>query len=545
MALIAVVYGNVRHLDFVPLDDPLYVSQNPHVLGGLTWENTQWAFTTRWASYWIPLTWISYMVDVQIFGAEPGMMHVTNVLLHIANTWLLFVWLRRTTGAEWRSGLAAALFAVHPLHVESVVWITERKDVLSTLFLLLTLLAYTKYVKQRSTAAPVAMYVWALAGLMSKPMLVTLPPMLLLCDIWPLGRVRLDQRTGWAGVIREKWPMFALAIAASVTAFVTQESARIANEVLPLGLRVSNALVSYLIYLRQAIWPTGLIVNYSYPSSIPVWQPVVAAGILIAVSLAAWRAARSRGYVAMGWFWYLGTLVPVIGLVQVGLQPRADRFTYVPLIGIFIVLAWAAGELAARRPSMRTAIVGVAVLLVAGCAVMSRQQIEYWRDGVTLWTRAIEVTPPEQAAQQRFELGAELLRRNRASEAIPNLAEALRVLPAFTGAHATLGDAYKQEGRIADAQTEYETALRLDDSLPEIHNSLGAILATAAKIDEALPHFEAAVRLKPNLESAQVNLGVALARLGRKDDAIRALNAALQINPSNTQAQRVLELLRK
>jgi Tfp pilus assembly protein PilF len=544
-ALVAIAYAAVRHHGFVPLDDPPYVSENPHVLTGLTWDNVRWAFTTRWASYWIPFTWISYMVDVQLFGPGPGMIHVTNVLLHIANTWLLFIWLRRATGSEWRSGLVAGLFALHPLHVESVAWITERKDVLSTLFLLLALMAYTRYVRAKSARAYLAMYGWAIAGLLAKPMLVTLPPMLLLCDLWPLQRVRLDNRKGWAGVITEKWPLIAIALAASVIAYITQETARVANEVLPLGLRVSNAIVSYVIYLRQTIWPAGLVVNYSYPASIPMWEVVAAAIGLIVASFVAWRAGRARPYVATGWFWYLGTLVPVIGLVQVGLQPYADRFTYVPLIGIFVVVAWVAGDVVARWPPAKWWISAAAVVALIACTAGTLQQVQYWKDGVTLWTRAIDVTPPDQAAQQRYELGAELYRQHRPADAIPHLMEAIRIQPSYTGAHAELGDALNAVGRTAEAQAEYEAALRLDDALPEIHNNVGAILASAGKIEQALPHFEAAVRQKPDLESAQVNLGLAFARVGRKDDAIRTLNIALQLNPSNAQAQKLLEILRK
>jgi protein O-mannosyl-transferase len=544
-ALAAIAYAAVRNHGFVPLDDPLYVSENPHVLTGLSWENVRWAFTTRWASYRIPFTWLSYMVDVQFFGPGPGMIHVTNVLLHIANTWLLFFWLWRATGREWRSGLVAGLFALHPLHVESVAWITERKDVLSTLFLLLTLHAYTTYVKKRSRRAYIAVFVWAIAGLLAKPMLVTLPPLLLLCDLWPFERVRLTEWAGWGAVIREKVPLIAVAAAASAIAFLTQEHARVANEVFPLGLRSANAVVAYVIYLRQTIWPTGLIVNYTYLTSIPVWKVAASAAVLIVASFAAWRLGRARPYVATGWFWYLGTLVPVIGLVQVGLQPYADRFTYVPLIGIFIVIAWAAGDVVETRPSLKWGISTAAGIALLACTVGAQQQVQYWKNGVTLWTRAIAVTPPDQAAQQRYELGAELYRQHRPTEAIPHLMEAIRVQPSFTGAHAELGDALNAAGRTAEAQLEYEAALRLDDGLPEIHNNVGAILASAGKIEQALPHFEAAVRHKPDLELAQVNLGAALMRLGRRDDAIRALTAALRLNPSNAQAQRLLEILRK
>jgi Tfp pilus assembly protein PilF len=547
VVLIALAYSAVRHHDFVPIDDPAYVSENPHVLGGLTWQNVSWAFTARWASYWIPLTWISYMADVQIFGAQPGALHLSNLLLHVLNTLLLFTWLRRTTGAVGRSVFVAALFAVHPLHVESVAWITERKDVLSTLFLLLALLVYAAYVRRPTLPRYVAVGLCFVAGILAKPMLVTLPFILMLCDVWPLGRVTLDARTGWAASVREKWPLFAIAAGASAVAFITQDrgGAMVASQVFPIGLRVENALVSYILYIWQTVWPVGLILNYPYPSSIPIWQAGGAAALLAGVSWLALRSARARPWLAMGWLWFVGTLVPVIGLVQVGLQPRADRFTYVPLIGIFIIVAWSATELAARR-SLRTPwLVGAAIVTTLLCTAASRRQVDYWKDGVALWGRAVAVTPPGEAAQPQFELGAELLRQGHVSDAIPHLVEAIRAQPSFTGAHAALGDAWSRDGHTAEARAEYEEALRLDASLPQIHNNLGAILATDGRIAEALPHFEAAVRLKPDLESAQVNLGIVYARLGRKDDAMRALSIALQLNPGNAQAQHVLELLRK
>jgi Tfp pilus assembly protein PilF len=267
--------------------------------------------------------------------------------------------------------------------------------------------------------------------------------------------------------------------------------------------------------------------------------------LLAVVTAAAWRWASARPYVVVGWLWYVGTLVPVIGIVQVGLQPRADRFTYVPLIGIFMIVAWGLNDIVARWPSRRRAVIAAALAVTLLFAVAARRQTTYWKDGVALWTRSVAVTPPEQAAQARFELGAELLRQSRVQEAIPHLVEAVRVQPGFTGAHGSLGDAYQRDGRIADAQREYETTLRLDPTLPEIHNNLGSIYASAGRLDDALPHFLAAVRLKPDLETAQVNLGVVLTRLGRKDEAIAALSAALRMNPSNAQARYVLELLRK
>jgi Tfp pilus assembly protein PilF len=550
VALIAFIYAPVRLFDFVTLDDPKYVSQNPHVLAGLTWQSVSWAFTSRWASYWIPFTWLSYLVEVQIFGVHAGVQHVTNVLLHAVDALLLFTWLRRATGALGRSALVAALFAVHPLHVESVAWITERKDVLSTCFLLLALLAYTAWVRRPSRARYLAVCLLFLAGLLSKPMLVTLPFMLLLCDVWPLARVPLDIRTRdarvrWWALVWEKWPLVAIAAGASFIAYRMQDlgGATVPNDLFPLALRAANAVVSYVLYLGQTIWPARLYVLYPYPLSIPAWQTAGAIGVMVLVTIVAVRYVASQPYFAMGWFWYVGTLVPVIGFVQVGLQPRADRFTYVPLIGLFIALVWGAATVAARWRVPRPILVAAGVLVTLAFTVVARQQVESWRDAVALWTHAVALTPPADAAQAQFELGTALMGQGRRREAITHFTEAIRAKPDFSGAHGALGIALVQEGRKAEGQAEYEETLRLDPGIPEIQNNLGALLASDGKFAEALPHFQEAVRLKPDFEFAVANLGVTLARLGRRDEAIEALRAALRLNPGNPQAQYVLRHL--
>jgi protein O-mannosyl-transferase len=552
LALVLWTYAPVRQFDFVPIDDPSYVTGNPHVVTGLTWENVVWAFTSRWASYWIPATWISYMVEVQIFGVQPGVQHVTNVLLHAANTLLLLLWLYRETGAVGRSTFVAALFALHPLHVESVAWITERKDVLSTLFLLLAILAYSAYQRNRSTWRYAALCGCFVAGLLAKPMLVTLPGILLLCDVWPLARAprtfrTAEARRSWWLLVREKWPLYAIAIGVSAAAFVTQRQggAMYATEVFPLGLRVSNAIVSYAVYLGQSIWPSALTVNYPYPSAIPLWTVIGAAVLLVVVSGGAVRAAGNLPFLAVGWFWFIGTLVPVIGLVQVGLQPRADRFTYVPLVGVFIAASWGLVELGSRLRIRQWTLVGVAVAVTLAYTAVARQQVEHWRNGVTLWTHAVAVTPRDEAVQAQFDLGRALLDQGRPEDAIPHLMEAVRIQPGFAGAHGALGDALSRSGRKAEARAEYERCLGLDSGFPEVQNNLGAILASNGLIAAAIPHFEAAVRLKPDLESARVNLGVSYIRLGRTEEGIRELSSALRLNPKNAQAQHILELLTK
>ncbi len=443
-ALVAAVYAPVRHFDFVQLDDPAYVTENPRVLRGLTLDGAAWALTTGHAANWHPVTWLSHMLDVELFGVAAGPHHLTNLLLHAANTLLLFGLLLRMTGALWRSAFVAALFGIHPLHVESVAWVAERKDVLSTLFWLLTTWAYVAYVRARAPRRTVA-YVLALllfaVGLMAKPMLVTLPFTLLLLDWWPLGRwdAATPPRSSLWPLVREKIPFFALAAASSVATFVVQQRGGAVSAVgsEPSALRLQNALVSAVAYLRDMVWPAGLTMIYPFPSSIPAWHVAAACLVVGGVSFAAWRLARSHPFLAVGWLWYLGTLVPVLGLVRVGLQARADRYTYVPLIGVFIALAWGGAALAGRvrlrlpgRPALQSAALAVlAAAVVLALALAARQQVGYWKDNVTLWTRATVLTLHMDEYEAHMSLGATLADQGRTDEALRHFAEAVRLRP--------------------------------------------------------------------------------------------------------------------
>lgn len=539
-ALTAVVYAPVRHFDFVQVDDPAYVTENPHVLRGLTPEGIAWAFTTGDAANWHPVTWLSHMLDVQLFGVAAGPHHLTNVLLHMANTLLLFGLLVQLTGAVWRSALVAALFAVHPLHVESVAWVAERKDVLSTLFWMLTLWAYLGFVRSQGStagaAAPPATsrsrrgyYLLMLAffalGLMAKPMLVTLPCVLLLLDIWPLERLRLatrevrspkanDRPSGRSAagspragagrrrskdrparartpgkpdllsmawpLVREKLPLFVMAVASSIVTVIVQQRGGAAStlEAYPFSLRLQNALVSVVAYLRGTLWPEGLTVLYPFPESVPDWQVAGALAVLGGISFVVYRLARRHPYLLVGWLWYLGTLMPVAGLVQVGLQARADRYTYVPLIGIFIMVAWGVAALLDRMRGGRHVVPIAAIAVILGCTLTARAQVGYWKDNVTLWTRVTTLT------------------------------------------------------------------LHVDEY--EAHMSLGTTLGNQDRVDEAMRHFAEAARLRPQSDAAHCSLGLALARSGRAIDAAREFNEALRLNPGNQAARRAIEgLLRR
>lgn len=537
VAMVVIAYAPVRRHDFVNLDDPQYVSENPHVAGGLTWPGVAWTLTARHAGNWHPLTWLSHMLDVQLLGTNAGAHHLTSVLLHIVNSLLLFGLLRRMTGALWRSAFVAALFAVHPLHVESVAWVAERKDVLSTLFGVLTLWAYFEYVRKPRPAGYAAVLTLFALGLMAKPMLVTLPFLLLLLDHWPLGRV--PQRSS-RQLLLEKLPLFALSLASSVVTFAVQQHGGAVKglDVLPLGQRLANALVAYVGYISQMLWPAGLAALYPY-RPIPGWQAAGAFVVLAAVSVVATRAARRHPYLPVGWFWYLGTLVPVIGLVQVGSQPMADRYTYVPLVGLFIMLAWGIPELLAswRHRSLLPAAAGFVVL---ACAIAAREQVRHWKDSLSLWEHALQVTTENYRAHQN--LGHILTKQGRPTEAIPHYSEALRIKPDSAEAHNNLGHALADQGRAAEAIAHYSEAVRLVPDFEEAHNNLGVALVGQGKTDEAIGHLTEALRIKPGLAVTHNNLGVALAAQAKIDEAARHFSEALRIKPNYADAHKNLAL---
>jgi protein O-mannosyl-transferase len=544
LALVAItlsVYAPVRHFDFVPLDDPLYVSENPNIAGGLTPQAVAWAFTTGRASNWHPVTWLSHLADVQLFGVEPGAHHVVNLLLHLLNTLLLFGLLQYTTQAAARSAFVAALFAVHPLHVESVAWIAERKDVLSTLFLLLTIAAYVAYVKRPAWPRYILVLALYAVGLMAKPMLVTLPLVLLLIDVWPLGRVAAGpfDRAAWARLVREKAPLLLLAGVSSAITFVVQQrgGALAGLAGLPLGRRLEGAPIAYLFYLAKIFWPAGLTVLYSRPSVIPLWQPLVALTVLAAVTVAAIRLRSRAPYLAVGWLWFLITLVPVIGIVQVGLQAAADRYTYVPSIGLFLMIAWGVPGALAGWSRQRAVIPAAAALAVLACAVTARAQVGYWRDGVALWEHAVEVTFGADAFEAHHALGNILAAQGRASEAAAHFAECVRLKPDSAAARRDLALTLGRQGRIDDAIVQLTEAVRLEPSFAAAQAELGAALSSQRRVDAAITHLTEAVRLEPGFAEAHNNLGFALAQAGRVDAARSEFAEAVRLRPDLALAQ--------
>jgi len=504
-ALVAVTlatFAGVWSFGFVNFDDPQYVINNPHVSTGLTWANVVWALTSGYAANWHPVTWLSHMIDVTVFGLAPGPAHAVNLALHVANVLLLFAFFARTTGAAGRSAVVAALFAVHPLHVESVAWISERKDVLSTFFGLCTLLAYARFVRQPSRSRMLMACAAFALGLMAKPMLVMLPFVLLLVDRWPLGRRFAP------ALVREKIPLFALAVASIViTVLVQQQAGAVAAlDPYPLTARLAHVVTAFTDYLAKTVWPAHLAVFYPLPLATAWWRVGAATILLAGATYVAIALTHRRPYVIVGWLWYLVMLLPVIGLVQVGGQGMADRYTYLPLVGIFVVVAWGLADMSVGRP----ALVATACVAIAAYALVAHRQLQVWRDSTALWTHALEVTTDNYRAQNA--VGALLVESGRVDEAVPHLIEAVRIEPAFAEAHSNLGAALARRGQLNDAMSHYREALRLSPDLAQAHNNLGLALARTGDVDGAVREIREAVRLAPDRQDFRYNLDVLLRR---------------------------------
>jgi tetratricopeptide (TPR) repeat protein len=528
-----VAYAHVCTNDFFNLDDYEYVLENPHVRA-LTFTNIGWALTTFHSGNWHPLTWLSLQLDYQLFGGNPFGYHLTNLLLHVVNTLLLFAAWRWMTGAVWRSAWLAALFAVHPLHVESVAWVAERKDVLSTLFWVLTMLTYARYAERPSLRRYLPVVLAFGLGLTAKSMLVTLPFVLLLLDWWPLRRWQAESVRRLLG---EKTPLFVLAAGAGVLVLLAQATGKLVTslEELPLPWRIANALVAYVRYLAMTIWPSDLTVYYPHPRD--TLSPAMAAGaglLLAGLTVLLVRQGRCRPYLTVGWLWYLGTLVPVIGLVQVATQALADRYTYVPLIGLFLIMAWGIPDLAGGWRYAPAVVAVPAIAVVAVYLVATWVQVGYWRDSITLWRHTLAVTTDNYVAHSN--LGVALRREGRMEEAMRHFAEALRLRPDLPGMRNSMGVALLDQGQTEEAIGHFTAALRLDPRDPRTYFYLGTALLRQGKIEDAVQQFSEALRLNGELTDAHVGLGVALWQKGELDGAEGELTAALAIDPDGPQA---------
>ena len=538
------IYGQTRHHEFVNFDDNEYVYENAQIRQGLSLENVRWAFTHLHVHNWHPLTTLSYMLDVELYGLAPAGHHLTSVVLHAATAILLFLLLRTMTGALWPSAFVAAAFAVHPLRVESVAWIAERKDVLSGLFFMLTLLAYVRYIRRRAGGTPLlrsgdywlALLCFA-AGLMSKPMLVTVPFVLLLLDYWPLQRIAMPPTAPvLLGLLREKLPFLLLAVASSVVTIIAQGNSTQTLLALSLPWRVGNALVASADYVRQLFYPVDLAVFYPHPgSSLPLWKIGLSATFLAVAAGLALASWRRRPWVLVGWLWYLGMLVPVIGILQVGSQASADRYTYLPQIGLYIVLAWGAAEISRSLRQQRVVLASAAAVVLAGLMIVAHAQTEHWSDSLSLWRHTLAHTANNARAHRN--LGAALGRLERYDEAITELTSALKIEPGNPEVVYSLGVALARMGRTAEAIARFQAAIVSRPGMTEVRMELGSALVQQGRWEEALAEFREEARLNPANADALSNLGMVQGQQGLLDQAIGSYQAALVIRPDNPDAQ--------
>jgi tetratricopeptide (TPR) repeat protein len=550
------VYLPVCRCNFLVYDDNDYVTENQVVQNGLTWAGVKWAFTTWHAGNWHPLTWLSHMLDCELFGLNPGAQHLVNVLFHAANTVLLFVLLLRLAGSLWPGALVAALFAWHPLHVESVAWISERKDVLSTFFALLALLAYARFAETLKVQGSKFKVFYGLAlvffalGLMSKPMLVTLPFVMLLLDYWPLQRMSwakgrgssetaasaLDPRPATLGqLILEKWPFFLLSAASSVMTFFAQRGGEAVVSLARVSLcyRLENAPVAVGRYLLKMIWPADLAVIYPMPDKISAPTVAAAVAVLILISAAAWLTRWRSPYWLVGWLWFLGTLVPVIGLVQVGGAALADRYSYFPSIGVFLVAAFGFREMATRFQFPSIAGVAAAVLILGSCLWATERQLGFWRDSETLFRHALAATRDNEIAH--VNLGVALERQGDLDEALAEYRAAATLAPGRYQIHNNLGNLLDKMGQPDQALAEYREAVRLKPELPSLHDGLGSVLAERGRFSEAMDEYTNAAQRDPTCPWPHFEMAKTLLQQGRDAEAVGQFREALRIDPDNFQ----------
>jgi protein O-mannosyl-transferase len=564
---LALIYSQVTSFGFVNFDDPIYVKTNQGIIHGVTFDGIIWAFRYVYASNWHPLTWISHMLDIELFGMNPGMHHLTNVVFHILNSILLFLLFQRMTGAPWRSGAVAALFALHPMHVESVAWISERKDVLSTFFWMLTMLSYYWYSRSCTLWRYLLVAMLFGLGLMAKPMLVTLPFVLLLLDFWPLrrnelnphskllpngntdvlndpsripsppGRGRGQSEGGVPMLVLEKVPLMLMALIASGVTFYAQS---IGGALSSLGrmnpaARAENAFTSYTVYLWKMIWPLHLAAFYPYPKHFSVMAVAACLTFLISATLVVLKTARRLPYLAMGWLWYLGTLVPVIGIVQVGSQAMADRYTYIPFIGVFVIIVWGLTDLVGKTPLARTALgtIMIAVLVLSGW--FSWIQVGTWKNSETLFRHALVVTPDSYLAHGS--LGIALFDRGDTEGAIKHFNESLRLMPNYVNAHCNLGMALVSKKQYPEAFAHYRECLRIKPGYSEAYYNMGVALSDLGRKDEAITCYKEVLTRYPYHENAHNNLGLLLTEKGHLNEAVYHFRKAIESNPDNIRSR--------
>ena len=553
-------YRQVTHCAFINFDDTGYVTDNRHIQDGLTVKGITWAFTTGYASNWHPLTWISHMADVQLFGLQPGWHHLVSLLFHLANTVLLFLVLHRMTNAFWQSAFVAALFALHPLHVESVAWAAERKDVLSAFFWMLTMGAYVSYVARPGLTRYLTLLLSFALGLMAKPMLVTLPFVLLLLDYWPLQRLEqkrpseevrkpsfkdiesgtppekapvqpVDHRPLIRPLLTEKIPLFVLALLSSIVTYLVQRhgGATVTLEALSASARMANASVSYITYMVKMLMPANLAVFYPHPTSWPLWQVLGSLVLLIAITVTVIAGARKHPYTAVGWFWYVGTLVPVIGVVQVGSQALADRYTYIPLVGLFIIIAWGVPELLKKWPYRKEALLASSALCLLCLSLVTWRQVGYWRNSIALYDHAMEVTDRSDLIHNNR--GAAYLDLGKYPQTIADCSRAVEINPRYWDAYYNRGLAYLGLVDYPQAVADFNRAIEINPKYGEAYNNRGLAYIHLADYSQAVADFNRAIEINPRCEEAYNNLGAACLGLGKYPQTIADCSRAIEINP--------------
>jgi Flp pilus assembly protein TadD len=544
-AVTLAIYAQVIGHQFIALDDPTYIRENPMVNRGITAPGFAWAFTTLYAANWHPLTWISHMIDCQLFGTNAGRHLLVNTLIHVANTLLVFWLLLRTTGARWPSALVAALFALHPLHVESVAWASERKDTLSTFFGLLSLIAYVRYAK----APSISRYAWVgitlVLGLLAKPMLVTWPFVMLLIDYWPLGRWQSAesraQKQTLSKLILEKVPLLFVTVGSAVMTLMAQSRGGAVHTVgdVSIALRLSNALVSYARYLLLAFWPNDLAVYYPF-AGIAAWQIIGAAFLLIAITAFCFFQRKIQPYLIVGWLWFLGTLLPVIGIVQVGGQIMADRYFYIPSIGLFIAVIFGSADIAKSWRVSASLCGGSAAAALLVLAILTNAQIQRWRDSFTLFEHTLAITPPNLRIEHN--LGIALGAADRYDEAAAHFQKALQIDPNFYDGLVALGVTRAHQGRLPEAIEYFQAAIRSQPDAPKARVQLAHALWAEKRDQEALEQMDRTLQLVPNDTDIRADVGLALALVGRTSEAVEQLHEALRLNPNNAEAHNNLGL---
>jgi len=572
-------FWQVNNCVFINYDDEDYITENSHIQNGITTEGIQWAFTTNRAANWHPLTWLSHMLDCQLFGLKPGRHHLTNVFFHIANTLLLFLILNRMTRALWQSAFVAALFALHPLHVESVAWVSERKDVLSAFFWMLTMGAYVFYVERPSLQRYLPVFILFALGLMAKPMLVTLPFVLLLLDYWPLQRfqqkrpaqeihaeahrpVSVDKQKGtskkkyaekveakaekpadskypWTllrPLLWEKIPLFALTALSSIATYVVQQKggAVVSIEAFPLSERIANAFVSYVIYIKKMIWPNDLAIFYPHPGVLPSWQVIGSVLVLLIVTFAVIWVAKKIPYLAVGWLWYVGTLVPVIGIVQVGSQARADRYTYIPLIGLFIMAAWGIPELLKKWRYRKELLFASSALSLLCFFIVTWTQVGFWQNSITVFSHALKVTTHNSRAY--INLGAAYNDIGNYRKVIEVCDEAIKLDAKLEKAFYNRGLAYSRLGNQKLAVGDYDRAIEIDPRHAKAYNNRGIAYSILGSYKQAIGDFDRAIVTNPKYAEAYYNRGINYGRLGNYKQALGDFDRAIEFNPKYAEA---------